>query len=172
MKFIREYGSTIGILLLGAVLILLVMLPREHPLDGQIAPTFQLAQASGGTVDLTQHIGKDVIVLDFWATWCPPCREGLPIVDAVAKHFADKPVAVYAVNIAETPEQVKAFVDSAGLTLPVLMDDGEVATEYGVTGIPQTVVIDKAGMIHKIHVGMSGNFEAELKAEVQSLLGS
>lgn len=172
MKFIREYGSTVGILLIGAVLILLVMLPREHPLDGQGAPTFKLAQLSGGTVDLSQHVGKDVVVLDFWATWCPPCRKGLPIVDTVAKHFADKAVAVYAVNIGETPEEVTAFMKSANLTVPVLMDDGQVATDYGVTGIPQTVVIDKSGNIHTIHVGVSGNFEAQLKAEVESLLGN
>ncbi|MCF6287316.1 MAG: TlpA family protein disulfide reductase, partial [Candidatus Hydrogenedentes bacterium] len=118
MKLIQEYGSTAAILIAGVVVIAWILNPQPHPLEGEMAPAFQLPLASGTTVDLAQHLGKDVVVLDFWASWCPPCRKGLPMVDAVAKHFADQPVAVYGVNIRESAALVANFVETAKLDLP------------------------------------------------------
>jgi len=170
-KVVREYGSTAGILIAGALIVAWLLNPSPHPLEGQMAPHFELADLSGETASLDQHLGKDIVVLDFWATWCPPCRKGMPILDAVADHFADQPVAIYGVNIQESPEQVKRFTEAGELNLPILMDEtGIVAEDYGVTGIPQTVVIDKSGRIRTIIVGVGPRFEQTLRREIQALL--
>src|SRR5690606_25915604 len=109
------------IMLTGAAVIYLFAVGGTHPLSGKTAPDFSLSDVDGKTVTLASHRGKDVVVLDFWASWCPPCREGLPVVDAVAKNFAGQPVAVYAVNIQEHKEAVEEFVRKNNLTLPVLL---------------------------------------------------
>lgn len=171
MQLIREYGTTVAILIVGAIAIAWILNPAPHPLEGAMAPDFTLPRASGDTVTLSQHLAKDVVVLDFWASWCPPCRKGLPMLDAVAKHFADQSVAVYGINIRESPALVASFVKTTNLGLPILLDDtGIVADDYMVTGIPQTVIIDKTGRIQKIHTGVGFGFEGELQTEIQALL--
>lgn len=171
MKIIKEYGTTIAIVIAAFVAIAWLLNPRPHPLEGAMAPTFSLPDVSGTPVDLAAHLGNDVVVLDFWASWCPPCRKGLPAVDGVAKTFAGQPVAVYAVNIMEGEALVKEFAQSTGLQLPILMDKtGVVAEDYGVTGIPQTVIIDQTGRVHAIHVGLGLRFQATLEGQVQALL--
>jgi len=171
VRIIKEYGSTIAIVVAAVVAIAWILNPRPHPLEGAMAPVFSLPDVSGDSIDMADHIGKDVVVLDFWASWCPPCRKGLPAVDGVAKTFAGKPVAVYAVNIMEGEALVNEFAESTGLQLPILMDKtGIVAEDYEVTGIPQTVVIDQNGRIHAIHVGLGLRFQATLEGQVQALL--
>ncbi len=171
MKILKEYGTTIAIVVAGFVAIAWLMNPQPHPLEGAMAPTFTLPDVSGVPVDMARHLGKDVVVLDFWASWCPPCRKGLPAVDGMAKTFAGQPVAVYAVNIMEGEALVTDFATSTGLQLPILMDKtGIVAEDYGVTGIPQTVVIDQTGRVHAIHVGLGLRFQATLESQVQTLL--
>ena len=138
-----------------------------------MAPEFKMANLFGESVTLTQHLGKEVVLLDFWASWCPPCRKGLPMVDSVAKHFAGQPVAVYGVNVQESAAQVSSFMQTAKLDLPILMDgSGIVAEDYGVTGIPQSVVIGKDGRVHAIHVGVGRDFEESLRSEIETLLAS
>lgn len=171
MRILKEYGTTIAIVVAAFVAIAWLLNPRPHPLEGAMAPTFALPDVSGQTIDMATHIGKDVVVLDFWASWCPPCRKGLPAVDGMAKTFEGQPVAVYAVNIMEGEALVKEFAASTGLNLPILMDKtGIVAEDYGVTGIPQTVIIDQSGRIHAIHVGLGLRFQATLEGQVQALL--
>lgn len=172
MKYIQEYGSTALIIVLGLFVIYRLFVPAPHALIGKPAPDFTLATPEGKEVSLAAHRGKEVVVLDFWATWCPGCRQGLPVVDSVAKKFADKPVAVYAVNIREGAALVQQYLSSTGLTVTPLMDDsGLVADDYLVTGIPQTVIIDKNGRIENIHVGLPPyGFEKALSEDINSAL--
>lgn len=155
MQFLREYGSTILIVLVGVLVIQRILVGGPHPLESKPAPDFTLAGLNGEPVNLASHRGKDVVVLDFWASWCPPCRKSLPILSKVAAALKDESVAVYAVNIRENKEQVAEFLRSATIDLRVLLDDtGLVADDYGVTTIPQTVIIDKTGRVHKVEVGL------------------
>lgn len=174
LKYIREYGSTVLIVLVGAFLVYRIFGGGTHPMSGQVAPDFSLADTTGKTVDLASHLGKEVVVLDFWASWCPPCRKGLPILDTVAKSFAGQPVAIYGVNIREGEALVKSFAEKNGLTLPLLLDDkGYVADDYGVSGIPQTVVIDRSGTIRSVHVGVSPwGFEGAITADINAALAA
>jgi peroxiredoxin/outer membrane lipoprotein-sorting protein len=126
---------------------------EADPMDGKPAPDFTLERLEGGEVKLANLKGK-VVVLDFWATWCPPCREGLP---HLAKLYAEKKadgLQLFAVNVRETKPQVQQFLEKAKLSLPVLMDTkGEVAGKYAVRGIPKTIVIGKDGKISAVFVG-------------------
>lgn len=143
----------------------------SHPLSGKAAPEFQARSLDGGEVALAKHLGNDVVVLDFWATWCPPCRESLPVVARIAGEYKDKGVAVYAVNIAEDPELIKSFLEDAGLDLPVLLDpDGALSDQYSVRSIPQLFVIDRKGVVREAHSGYSRGMEASLRRAIDALL--
>jgi thiol-disulfide isomerase/thioredoxin len=126
----------------------------EHPLVGKSAPLFNTSFLDGAPFDLGQHLGKDVVVLDFWATWCGPCVASMPTLSEVSSEFRDRGVRLFAVNCAEQPEEVKDFVEQSGLELTVVMDpDGSVMRAYGADGIPQTVQIDRQGKVRFVHVG-------------------
>jgi thiol-disulfide isomerase/thioredoxin len=126
-------------------------------LEGKPAPDFRLKNLDNKWVALADLKGH-VVVLDFWATWCGPCRDALPHIDKLAKDKADKGLKVYAIDLLagqqETPDLVRDFVKNLNLTLPVLLDsDAKVAQTYLVTVIPQTVVIGKDGVVRKVIVG-------------------
>ncbi len=142
-----------------------------HPLEGEAAPAIETRTASGQAFDL-DAVEAEVVVLDFWATWCPPCREGLPELEKVAAwaEAESKPVAVYTVNVGETVEDVRAFWEANGLTMPVLMDeDVSIATAYGASSIPQTVLI-RDGVVEKVHVGFAPGMSDHLKADIEQML--
>ncbi len=130
-------------------------------LVGKPAPPFTLATADGKAIDLERLRGK-VVVLDFWATWCGPCRRALPLLHDVASwaREEDLPVEIITVNVWESRDparndpdarlaSVRAFWDKNGYTLPVAMDyTDETAAAYGVTGIPATFVLRADGIVH------------------------
>ena len=155
--------------------------PEPAPKVGEPAPDFTLKTLDGQSVTLGEHRGS-VVVLDFWATWCPPCRMSLPKL----QQFADwaeqdgRAVKVYAVDIFErvqTNEQKKQIVGQfwtkRGFTMPTLMDyDNSVAKAFEVEPIPHMVVIGPQGKIIKIHIGFDPNMVQTLKREtLESLHG-
>lgn len=142
-----------------------------HPLEGRPAPKIHAKTLDGKPFDLSK-VKASVIVLDFWATWCPPCRKGLPLLqryeDWAQKN--KKSVAVFAVNLREKEGKIRAFWKKQGYRMPVLIDaDGQIGQSYGVTGIPQTVVIHN-GKIITVHVGYSPGMADMLKSQTEQLL--
>ena len=108
------------------------------PLLNKKAPEFTLPTLDGKEVTLSQHQGKDIVVLDFFASWCGPCRQAMPIVISVIGGFKDKDVVLYAVNMREPAEKIRDFLKSTGLSVNVLLDKGDVAQKYNVSGIPSS----------------------------------
>jgi thiol-disulfide isomerase/thioredoxin len=142
----------------------------QHVLVGQKAPLFSASLLDEGRFDLAEVLGSKVVILDFWATWCGPCREALPTLSEVATEFADRGVAFYAVDLDETPAQVKAFLEQAGLELNVVLDeDNRVAMLYKAEAIPQTVIIDRQGTVRYVHVGTSPDLRQRLTRELTEL---
>ncbi|MEM7228021.1 MAG: redoxin domain-containing protein [Planctomycetota bacterium] len=139
---------------------------------GNSAPTFQLELLDGGVLDLSSHFGKDVVVLDFWATWCGPCVKALPEYMKVFDGLEGENVAFYAVDLRESDDRVKEFLGKKGWdSLTVAMDrNGSVADLYHVSGIPQTVVIGKDGTVQAVHVGFMPGVDKTLDTEVRKLL--
>ncbi len=139
-------------------------------LVGKPAPEFTLTTLDGETVSLADLKGK-AVVLDLWATWCPPCVESLPKLAELAEQYDDDQVAVYGLNVGETPEAVKAFVEVNEIELPVLLDpDDSVSEKYHVASIPQTVVIGPDGIVQRVFVGIGPNMMDELRAELDELI--
>lgn len=143
-------------------------------LKGEPAPAFTLKLLAGEEVAPVAIASKGkVVVLDFWATWCPPCRKGLPVLEEVAKSFNPDQVVVYAVNQQEDAGTVEKFIKKTNMGLSVLMDnDGAVGQLYRVSGIPQTVIIGKDGKVHAVHVGFSPSMKQSLTDEIKAALGS
>ena len=140
-------------------------------LEGQAAPDFKLKDMDGKEVALSGLKGK-VVVLDMWATWCPPCRASLPHLDKLYQSVKDNGVNIYAVNLQEDKEDVAQFVKNTKLTVPVLLDtDGAVAQKYKASAIPETVIIGKDGKIAKVFIGFGGEETAkEMKEAVEKAM--
>jgi cytochrome c biogenesis protein CcmG, thiol:disulfide interchange protein DsbE len=122
------------------------------PAVGHPAPDFMLTTVAGKTVKLSELRGTPV-VLNFWATWCPPCRAELPELQAASQRLAGQ-VAIIGVDQAEAPADVQAFASKLGLTYPLPLDtNGDASRRYAVRSLPTTFFIDRAGTIRQIQVG-------------------
>ena len=109
------------------------------------APDFTLEALSGKPWSLKRARGK-VIFLNFWATWCVPCRQEMPTMEKLHREFKEHGLEVVAVNIKESKKEVREFFDELGLTFTALLDtDGTVSQEYGAWSIPMTYIINQKG---------------------------
>jgi cytochrome c biogenesis protein CcmG/thiol:disulfide interchange protein DsbE len=123
------------------------------PRPGFPAPDFTLETLDGRAVTLSDLRGQ-VLLINFWASWCPPCREEMPAIQQVYERYRGQDFVVLAVNLQEQDAQVTAFSDRLELTFPVLMDrDGSVFDRYRVMALPSTFFVDRAGVIQELAVG-------------------
>jgi len=144
--------------------------PAAAALEGKPAPNFTLKGLDGKSVSLSDLKGS-VVVLDFWATWCGPCREGLPHINKIAKDRSGDGVKVFAVDLQEDASQVQPFVQQMNLTLPVLLDsDGATAQKYQAQAIPETVIIGKNGTVQKVIVGLVPDEEKTVNDQIDAAL--
>jgi thiol-disulfide isomerase/thioredoxin len=142
-------------------------------LIGEPAPDFNLPSLDDTSVRLADFKGS-VVVLDFWATWCPPCRKSLPHLQRLSQDAAlqKKGLKVLAVNLKEPKDQVAEFQKQNGYNIPVALDgNGATAKKYLVQGIPTTVIIDAAGLIKGTFVGFGADSEKQLDAAINAVLG-
>jgi len=150
-----------------------VVTPEEesqHPLVQLQAPDFQLSTIDGKPFKLSEH-RKELVIIDFWATWCGPCCRALPDLVQIVQSYKDRSVSLLAVNQEEEPAKVRAYLKKSGLNLCVALDrDGKVCKQYHVGGIPQTVLIDRNGVVRLVHIGNTLNFKEELTQEIEKIL--
>ena len=138
---------------------------------GSVAPDFTLEKLDGGTVRLKDHIGQDVVVLEFWKTNCTVCQKMAPAMSEIAAAFSGQGVHFYSVNLRETPEAIQNFMKRENVSLPVLMDtNGQVGALYQVTGVPKVVVVGKDGLVKTVFSGMPADFSERLTSQLQTLL--
>ena len=137
---------------------------------GQRAPAFTLPRLSGGQGSLSQYRGK-VVLIDFWAQWCEPCKKELPALDQLSKTYASKGVAVLLINIDKERENAERLVKQLGVNASnVLLDQsGSVAGAYDLPKMPSSFVVDKKGIVRYVNEGFDGaadvdRFRAELDA--------
>ena len=137
------------------------------------APDFTVLDKDGNTVRLSEKFGKP-IVINFWATWCPPCKQELPDFDKLCKEYGDR-VVFMMVNLTDgyrdTVDGTKRFVSGKGYTFPVYFDTKDnAASAYNVSSIPQTTFIDALGNIYTTRIGAMN--EATLRIYLNALLGN
>ncbi|MEX2168378.1 MAG: TlpA disulfide reductase family protein [Pirellulales bacterium] len=138
-------------------------------LVGQPAPEIRLKLASGESFQLSAEKGH-VVVLDFWASWCGPCMQAMPAVDEVVREFEVSGVKLVTVNMQEDLATVEGALERLKLSSAVALDvDGATAETYGVTAIPQTVVIDAEGKVSHLFVGGGSQLADQLREAIQSL---
>jgi peroxiredoxin len=145
----------------------------NHKTVGKPAPDFKLKSLDGQDVSLASLKGK-IVILDFWATWCGPCRKGLPVLMEVAKERAADGVVLWAVDLDEPKKKVADFLKKKGWNLPVLLDaKGKTSQKYGVGGIPHTVIIDPEGIVRSVEIGFGGTeaTKKKLNAVIDQIKG-
>ena len=141
-------------------------------LNSRKAPDFSLNTPDGKALRLSDQKGK-VVLLDLWATWCPPCRKSLPHLQSMSvnKDLADKGLVVWAVNQQETPEVVREFVRTNSYSFTVLMDaDGKMGQSYLVRGIPTTVIVGRDGTVSSVFIGFGDGSAKQLDDAVEKAL--
>ncbi len=138
-----------------------------QPAIGSNAPDISLPNQQGEIVRLSSLKGK-VVVLDFWASWCPPCIQSLPHLGKFYEETRDGAVKVFAVNLGEDKAKVESYLKAKNHAVPVLLDpNGEAARKFNVTSIPQTVVIGKDGIVKKVLVGLGDDGFEAVRNEVE-----
>ena len=141
--------------------------PRPSPRDF----TLPLASPEPGreNLSLSELRGK-VVFLNFWATWCPPCRDEMPSMESLYRRYKDEGLEIVAVNLRESREQVHAFMVDYGLSFPAVLDAGRVGAAYGVQAIPSSFIINREGQIVARLVGSIDWDTPEIRAVFESLL--
>ncbi|HSN76096.1 MAG TPA: TlpA disulfide reductase family protein [Anaerolineae bacterium] len=160
----------LGLLVAGALAVLALLTRPSLPGEpmAQALPDVTLLDTSGAPVRLADLRGRPLL-LNFWATWCPPCDEEMPALEALYLQQGGEGVQVVAVNLQEAPQMVATYLAAKGLTLPVLLDSaGELAAQLDVTYLPTTFFVDETGIIRS-RVGRALTLE-EMQEGVRALL--
>ena len=143
-------------LLLGAILGGLVLFssaaPKQGPVIGSEVGDFALPGIEGQSISLSQYRGK-AILLNFWATWCVPCKDEMPLLQEVFDSHSDQ-LVVIGVNSQESEIDVQRFISENGISFPIALDEsGEIARKFLVNGYPTTFLIDQKGVLRNLHIG-------------------
>lgn len=159
----------VGMLVLLGVVILITT-PSQTTLP-RPAPDFLLPDMGGQAVRLSQLKGK-VVLLNIWATWCGPCRKEMPTMEALARRLSGEDFVLLAVSQdVDGAVTVKPYLQEGGYTFPVLLDvQGEVGRKYGVTGYPETFVIDRQGQVVYHHIGYNDWAQSQVEETLRRLI--
>jgi len=134
------------------------------------APGFSLQSRDGNTVSLGDLQGQ-VVMVNFWATWCGPCREEMPHLEALYQRYSDLGFTLLGVNVEEDSSGADEFLAETPVSFPILFDPGnEVSEMYDVIAMPSTVLIDRSGNMRFIHHGYQTGYEGEYQTQIRALL--
>jgi peroxiredoxin len=137
--------------------------------EGALAPDFELPGVQG-TLKLSQLQGK-AVYLDFWASWCGPCRESFPWMNAMQEKYRQQGLEVIAINLDERHDDAKKFLDKHATKFTVLFDPkGKTPSQFGVMGMPTSFIIGKSGKVLLQHAGFNDDERAELEQRLKSAL--
>lgn len=127
---------------------------QQGPSEGNKSPGFSYINDEDEKINLSDLEGK-VVFLNFWASWCPPCKKEMPAIQNIFEkyNYNEEEIKVISINIQEQHNQIQSFMSSNNLSFPVIKDPGTLAQNYGVRGIPSSFFLDKEGIIRVIHTG-------------------
>ncbi len=165
MKIIRALGITLLSLTLAAL-----SLP-SHAEDKMPAPDFTLKSLSGKNIKLSEQRG-DVVMINFWASWCGPCLQEMPALEQLHQRYKDLGFTLLGVNVEQNTDDAKDYLKNVNVTFPILFDiTNEVSDTYEISGMPTTYLVDRDGNLRKLYVGYQpGTSEETYQQEIKALL--
>lgn len=167
--------STVGVLfIVGAILFFAYACrgSRTEVAEGLQAPALELRDTvTGQKVNIGKYKGK-VLFVNFWATWCPPCREEIPSIEALHRELlSDGRFALITILYKDTPKSAYDYMNANGYTFPIYADhDGVTSRSYKVTGVPETYLVDKKGILRKKIIGALDWNSADARSFINTLL--
>jgi len=157
-------------LLVRSVAIFATTLPAFAVTSSMPAPGFSLTSSAGRPVDLAQYKGQ-VVMLNFWASWCGPCRQEMPLLDSIYKKYSKLGFTMIGVNVEPDPGLANKWLQATPVSFPILYDtESKVSKLYDVAGMPSTVIIDRQGKVRVIHKGYKPGDENEYMDSIRSLI--
>ena len=139
-------------------------------LAGQPAPDFALKSSTGENLRLSEYRG-DVVMINFWATWCGPCRQEMPLLDQLYSRYQRVGFSLLGVNIDDDSGRAMDMIRELGVSFPVLFDSRKVVSKlYDVDAMPVTVLVDREGNVRHIHKGYKPGYEEMYLDQIRSLL--
>jgi peroxiredoxin len=137
---------------------------------GGPAPTFTLSSNDGKSVSLAQYQGQ-VVMINFWASWCGPCREEFPLLDSIYRKYNKLGFTMLGVNVEPDSKAANDWLKQTPVTFPILYDtDSKVSKLYEVAGMPSTVIIDRTGKVRVLHRGYKPGDENEYMDSIRALI--
>lgn len=152
------------------LVICLGLMTTASALQDKAAPDFTLKSSSGFNLRLSEHRGQ-VIMLNFWATWCGPCRQEIPVLNALHSEFQPLGFELLGVNIDEQPGKALKMAEDLNVSYPVLFDKEKIVSKlYGVKAMPTTVLIDRSGKVRHIHHGYKSSYDQLYHEQISRLM--
>lgn len=141
-----------------------------HAAEPSPAPDFTLKSETGENIRLSEQRGK-VVMLNFWASWCGPCRQEMPLLDGIYKKHMKMGFVLLGINVEEDTTDAKKMLKALGVTFPILFDtDNKLSNLYNLDAMPTSVMIDKKGQIRYIDRGYSAGDEEKYRAQIMELI--
>ncbi|MBN1285437.1 MAG: TlpA family protein disulfide reductase [Anaerolineae bacterium] len=160
----------IALILVGVLALALVEANRPHPEVGSLAPDFTLETLDGATITLSALRGK-VVLINFWASWCVPCKEEAPQLEALWRRYKDRDVVFVGIDWADPENLAREYLEEFDITFPNGRDLGEkIGDLYKLSGVPETYLIDRSGVIDQFYLGPV--WFDDLSARLERLAGS
>jgi peroxiredoxin len=157
-------------LLLAAVVALSLLGSAQAEVVEGAAPDFTLKSRSSGNLKLSEYRG-DVVMINFWASWCAPCREEMPLLEDLYAKYSDLGFTLLGVNVEEDSSKADEFLRDVPVSFPILFDNKNQVTElYNVVAMPTTVIVDRGGNMRYLHRGYLPGYEEEYKKQVKELI--
>ena len=149
---------------------LLLALPTLATGSASAAPPFTLAARGGRDVSLAQYRGQ-VVMINFWASWCGPCRQEMPLLEGIYKKYRSAGFTMLGVNVEPDSKAADEWLKQTPVSFPILYDrDSKVSKLYDVAGMPSTVIIDRSGKLRMLHRGYKPGDENEYLDSIRALI--
>jgi thiol-disulfide isomerase/thioredoxin len=134
------------------------------------APDFTLASRAGGRVGLAQLRGQ-VVMINFWASWCGPCRQEMPLLDQMYRKYKPLGFTLVGVNVEPDPADAEGYLRKTPVTYPILLDkENKVSALYNVSAMPSSVIVDRKGRVRYVHHGYKPGDENEFLTQIRTLV--
>lgn len=170
MKYARKFRNKFILLSVFVCGLCLVLIPALATIGEGKAPDFTLKTMRGGNFKLSEHRGE-VVMINFWASWCGPCRQEMPLLEDLYKRYKDGGFTLLGVNVEEDSSQAQKLLKEIRVTFPILYDSSnKVSALYKVEAMPSTIIVDRDGNMRYLHHGYLPGYEDEYQKQVRELI--